>query len=97
MGKLYSILTETRTHLIPNCTPLPPLPNYQELRDSSSTDPNSTSPDTCKSPIRKKQRTIIIDNNHNPNLIVPGLNGPGLDSDPRANANVATPDGSDRY
>jgi hypothetical protein len=82
---------------MPNCTPLPPRPNYQELRDSSSTDLNSTRPDMCTSPIRKKQHTRIIDSNHNPNLMVPVLNGPGIDLDPRLSANVATPDGSDRY
>jgi hypothetical protein len=54
MGKLYSILTEIRTHLMPNYTPLPPRPNYQKLRDSTFTKIAITSPNTCTSPIRKK-------------------------------------------
>jgi hypothetical protein len=84
MGNIYYMLKELHIHIMPYSHPLPPQPNYAEIR--ASNEKNYTLSPSNIPPPRKKQNTGEEENLQFPYLTVPGLNEPSSKSGLRASS-----------
>jgi hypothetical protein len=80
---------------MPNILPLPPHPNYAEIRANNapiSLENPSNRPPRCKQQKKREEEDLQL-----PHLMALGLNKPISTSGPRASANVGTPEGPAMY
>jgi hypothetical protein len=95
IGNTYSMLKDLHNHIMPNIRPLPPHPNYAEIRANNA--PISLQIPSNRTPRSKQHKTREEEDLELQHLMVTELNEPSSTSDPRASANIATPEGPDMY
>jgi hypothetical protein len=89
------MLKDLHIHIMSNNRPLPPHPNYAEIRANNA--PISLESPSNIPPRRNQQKTREKEDLQLPHVTTLGLNEPSSTSYPRANVSVATPEGPDMY